>query len=287
LIATGAEPDHFDAWDKIQLTNPPGTFNYLSTHFVVRTDDVVMAKPTPDFVAAAALALPVELERRLRQTQDQIDAAPAYKGNVQVAFTEWLFNGNQNGAPNFTNMGGAVIASGFLNVLLRNAAIVPISDMTGIMDFAGIWKKRSQVYGTPTYYVFKMYASADIASPVEVKVNAGSYSVRNGVRRLPEIDAVPDLDVVAAASRDAKTLTLFCVNRSLVTDIPARIELHDFAAQPTAQVYLVNSRFLTDVNDEVAPARVRETENEEEVKPDGWTHTFPRGSVTVIALRRQ
>lgn len=287
LIATGAQPDHFDDWDKIQLTNPPGTFNYLSTHFVVRTDDVVMAKPDPDFVAAAAFALPVELERRLRQTQDQIDAAPGYKGKAQVAFTEWLFNGNQNGAPNFTNMGGAVIAGGFLNVLLRNAAIVPVSDMTGIMDFAGIWKKRSQVYGTPTYYVFKMYASADIASPAEVKVNAGSYSVRNGVRRLPEIDAVPDLDVFAALSGDAKTLTLFCVNRSLVTDIPARIELHDFAAQPTAQVYLVNSRFLTDVNDEVMPARVRQTENEEEVKPGGWTHTFPHGSVTVIALRRQ
>jgi hypothetical protein len=44
------------------------------------------------------------------------------------------------------------------------------------------------------------------------------------------------------------------------------------------------TRFLTDVKDEVVPARVRETENE--AKP-GWTHTFPRGSVTVIALRRK
>jgi alpha-N-arabinofuranosidase len=287
LIATGADPDRFDAWNKIQLTNPPDTFNYLSTHFVVGTDDVLMANPSPDFVAAAALALPVELERRLRQMQGQIDAAPGYKGNVNVAFTEWLFNGSQNGAPNFVNMGGAIIAGGFLNMLLRNAAIVPISDMTGIMDFAGIWKKRSQVYGTPTYYVFKMYASADIVNPVEVKVNAGSYSVHNGVRRLPEIDAVPELDVVAALSRDGKTLTLFCVNRSLDTDLPVRIQLRDFAAQPSAQVHLVNSRFLTDVNDEVVPARVRQTDTEEEVKPDGWTHTFPHGSVTVIALRRQ
>jgi alpha-N-arabinofuranosidase len=120
-----------------------------------------------------------------------------------------------------------------------------------------------------------------------VKVNAGSYSVRNGVRKLPEIDAVPDLDVVAAVSSDAKTLTLFCVNRSLDTDIPAQIALHDFAARATAQIYMVNSRFLTDVNDEIAPARVRQTQSEEEVKPGGWTHTFPHGSVTVIALHRQ
>lgn len=285
LIATGADPDHFDAWNKIQLTNPPDTFNYLSTHFVVRTDDVLMANPNPDFVAAAAFALPVELERRLRQMQDQIDAAVGYKGKAQVAFTEWLFTGSQNGAPNFTNMGGAVMTGGFLNMLLRNAAIVPVSDMTGIMDFAGISKKRSQIYGTPTYYVFKMYASADIASPVEVKVNAGSYSVHNGVRRLPEIDAVPDLDVVAAVSRDGKGLTLFCVNRSPVTDIPTRIELHGFAAQSSAQVHLVDSSFLTDVNDEVVPVRVRQKDSEETIKPDGWTHTFPHGSVTVIALR--
>jgi hypothetical protein len=35
------------------------------------------------------------------------------------------------------------------------------------------------------------------------------------------------------------------------------------------------------------PARVRQTENEEGVKPGGWMHTFPHGSVTVIALGRQ
>ena len=57
---------------------------------------------------------------------------------------------------------------GFLNMLIKNSAIVPISDMTGIMEFAGIWKKRSQVYATPAYYVFKLYANADIVEEVAV-----------------------------------------------------------------------------------------------------------------------
>ena len=289
LIATGADPDKFDSWNAVQLTNPPGTFNLLSTHFVVRTDDVLMSNPDPDFVAAAAFALPVELDRKLHQIQSQIDAAPGYKGKVHIAFTEWLFTGGQAGAgaPNFTNTGGAVIVGGFLNMLLRDSAIVPISDMTGIMEFAGIWKKRSQVYATPSYSVFKMYANADIANPVAVKVDAGSYSVHHGVRRLPEIDAVPYLDVVAALGHDGKTLTLFCVNRSLFTDVPARITLHDFAAGTTAAVSMVTSRFLTDANDEVIPTRVHETDTEEAMQPGGWTHVFPHGSVTVLTLHQR
>ena len=31
--------------------------------------------------------------------------------------------------------------------------------MTGIMEFAGIWKRREQVYAVPAYYVFKMYTA--------------------------------------------------------------------------------------------------------------------------------
>jgi alpha-L-arabinofuranosidase len=284
LIATGADPDHFDTWNKIELSNPSDTFNYLSTHFVVRTNEVVMSNPTPDFVSAAAVALPVELGRKLHDIQNQVDATPDYMGKVHIAFTEWLFSGNQYGAPNFTNVGGAVVAGGFLNMLMRNAAIVPVSDMTGIMEFAGIWKKRSQAYGTPTYYVFRMYASANAANPVAVTVNAGLYSVHNGVRRLPEIDAVPYLDVVATLSQNGSEMTLFCVNRSLFTDIATRIRLHDFAARPTADVHLVNSRFLTDSNDEVNPTRVREVDSKETIEPQAWTHTFPHASVTVIVL---
>jgi hypothetical protein len=48
---------------------------------------------------------------------------------------------------------------------------------------------------------------------------------------------------------------------------PRGSEPHDFAAQPTAEVCMVNSRFLTEVNDEVMPARVGQTGNE-----DGQSH---------------
>jgi alpha-N-arabinofuranosidase len=159
--------------------------------------------------------------------------------------------------------------------------------MTGIMEFAGIWKKRSQVYGTPSYYVFKMYANAAIAKPVAVTASAGSYSVAHGVNRLPEIASVPYLDVMAALSEDGKTLTLFCVNRSLTTDIPAKINLHDFPAAATAALQTLRSHSLADVNDEVSPTRVKPAESVETIAPNGWTHIFPQSSVTVISLSRK
>jgi alpha-L-arabinofuranosidase len=287
LIATGADPEVFTSWNAIQLTNPPGTFDYLSTHFVVGAGDVQLKTPSPDFVAAAALALPVELGNRLRQAQAQINGTPGYDGKAHLAFTEWLFIGENHDAPSYTNTGGAIIVGGFLNMLMKNAGIVPISDMTGIMEFAGIWKKRSQVYGTPSYYVFKLYANADIARQLAVTASAGSYSVAHGVNRLPEIASVPYLDVVAALSEDGKTLTLFCVNRSLTTDIPTRITLHDFAAAGTAAVHTLRSRSLADANDEVFPTRVKPADGVETVEPNGWTHIFPHASVSVISLSRK
>lgn len=286
LIATGADPEVFTSWNAIQLTNPPGAFDYLSTHFVVGTGEVELKSPPDDFVTEAALALPVELGRRVRQAQNQINATPGYGGKAHIAFTEWLFIGERTNAPSFSNMGGALDAAGFLNMLLRNADVVPISDMTGIMEFGGIWKKRSQVYGTPAYYAFRMYAGADVAKTVSVTADSGLYSVQHGVRRLPDIESVPYLDVTAGLSADGKSLTLFCVNRSVTTDIPAEVRLHDFSAARKANVRVLSSSSLADSNNEDIPDHVVPVESVESIPPAGWKHVFPHASLTVIVLKR-
>ena len=67
LIATGQDPDHFREWNAAQLALPPGTFQFLSTHFVVGSGNTVRRNPGLDFTALAAFALPVGLERKLRE----------------------------------------------------------------------------------------------------------------------------------------------------------------------------------------------------------------------------
>ncbi len=291
LIATGQDPDDYESWNAAQLTNPPGTFDFLSTHFVVTTDRLQQAHPDPDTVAMDGFALPVELGRRLRKMQQQINEAPGYRDKAHIAFTEWLWvccgDRRPANAPKWDNMGGAVITAGFMNMLLGNADITPISDMTGIVEFAGIWKKHARVFGTPAYYVFQMYAGADIDTPVTVSTDADHYDVQHGVTRLPDIRDVSYLDTAAALNSRGDKLTLFCVNRHLDQDVPARISLADFPAQTKAAVETLNSDSIYDVNDELRPEAITPVQQNAEVKNGTLSYTFPRASVTRIELSRQ
>ncbi|MGC2660659.1 MAG: alpha-L-arabinofuranosidase C-terminal domain-containing protein [Bryobacteraceae bacterium] len=289
LIATGQDPDHFEKWNAAQLTNPPGTFDFLSTHFVVRTDHLEATAATPGEQAAAAFGLPVELGRRLRAMQDQIDRTPGYRNKTHIAFTEWLFHGGaaDSGVPQFTNMGGAVIVAGFFNMLLKNADIVPISDMTGIVEFAGIWKKRGQVYGVPSYYAFRMYATADADRTVAVTNDAGTYNIEHGVTRLPDIKDVPYLDTVAVLNKAGARMTIFCVNRQITQDIPATINLSGFAAASTGKVQALSASNIDDVNDETKPEAIKPIDSEIDVAGDHLQYVFRHESVTRIELNRR
>jgi len=287
LIATGQDPDAYQKWNAAQLTNSLGTFNYLSTHFVVTTDATVSKNPSADFLALATFALPVELGRRLQKMQDQINGTPAFANKAHIAFTEWLYVAHRNDAPRFTNMAGAIGAAAFFNMLMKNAEVVPISDMTGIMEFAGIWKKRSQVYAAPAYYAFEMYASADATTPVAVESNSGSYSVHNGVSRLPEIADVPYLDVVAAKNDSGDTLTLFVVNRNLTRDSETDIDLRGFSAGFSAKVQTLQSDSLYDENSDADPENVTPSESSAKVVGNHMRYVFPHESVTVLTLKRK
>ena len=161
LIANGQDPDHFEEWNAELLRLGPEIFDYMATHFVVNTSDVVRANPAPEFLAQAGLALPVGLERQLRAMKAQIDADPRARDRVKLAFTEWLYVGDRSRAATYDNQGGALCAAGFLNTLMRVADFTPIADMTGLIEFGGIWQKRGRTYGVPAYWAFRMYSTAD------------------------------------------------------------------------------------------------------------------------------
>jgi alpha-N-arabinofuranosidase len=280
LIATGGDPDTFQDWNAVQLENPPGTFNFLSTHFVVTTSNLVNKNASKEIAAEAAFALPVQLERQLHAMHKQI--AASHDKDVRTAFTEWLFWAPDASYPRYDNVAGAIDAAGFLNMLLRTADIVPISDMTGIVEFAGIWKKRGQVFAAPAYYVFKMYSHAGISRTVETRSSVETYDVHQGDTRLSEISDVPYLDSVAGLSESADKLTLFCVNRHLTHDIRARISIIGFAVSSEAIVYSLHSDSIYDQNDAEHPAKVQPTEMHIPVTTRTFEYTFPRASVTEI-----
>jgi len=179
-------------------------------------------------------------------------------------------------------MGGAIEAAGFFNMLLQNAGIVPISDMTGIIEFAGVWKKRGRVYGTPSYYTFRMYSSAEPHIALDVQSNAGHYDVHEGVTRLPEIANVPYLDTIAVLNKAGDRLTLFCVNRHLTDDIPAEISIDGFAATNTGAVQSLFAPSIYEGNDETQPEHVKPAESHVQVTNSKAQYTFRHESVTRI-----
>ena len=285
LIATGGDPDVFADWNAAQLANSSDTFNYLSTHFVVTTNAVEQPHASPDFIAKATFALPIELDRRLRSMHQQFQGSPV-GDKVHTAFTEWLFwSAEDQFSPRYDNMGGAIATAGFLSMLLRNADLVPISDMTGIIEFGGIWKKRGRVFGVPAYWVFQMYSNADATRLVETQSTGQTYDIDQGSIRLPKIAKVPYLDVVAGLNSSGSKLTLFCVNRHLTRDIETKFDITGF--RPTkATAHSIFAESIYEKNDETEPEHIHPRETSLSKASPEFEYTLRHESVTVIELGR-
>ncbi len=280
LIATGGDEDFFHDWNAQQLSNPPGTFDFLSTHFVVN-DFVQLPHASNEFRSMAALALPTGLGGKMRAIREQ---SAGTHPDVHVAFTEWLMVSDSRSGPNFTNMGGALFAGGLLNMVIANADVVSISDMTGILEFGGIWKKRSQVYAAPAYWVLRAYATAQPHSLLKIVSDSPAYSISKGITRLPEIANVPYLDVVAALSQNGSKLVLLCVNRDLHRSQAAEIDLSEWmAAAAPAKVTTLTAENILQENDEEEPGRVAPV-TQTEAAGKTFRHKFPNASVTVIEV---
>ena len=295
LMATGGTPNGFEKWNAAQLTNPPGTFDLLTTHFITGTNHVRLTPYSPDFMAAAAYAVPYAIGPDLDRIQAQIDAAPGYKGTVHLAVTEWLFNSKGEGERNFTNEspssrneGGAVMIAATFNTYLRHNSEVKLVDITGLMEFAGIWKRREQVFASPAYYVFQMYSTAKGETVLPVTTNSGTYNVQNGTQGYADVTDVPYVDVAATRNTIKHTLTVFCINRSITDDAPVQIDLGAFSAAGIAKVEQISAASRYVINDEVEPGRVvPQVSSLSATLGQPLTMILPHESVTVIRLEEK
>jgi len=140
------------------------------------------------------------------------------------------------------------------------------------------------VYGTPSYYAFRMYSNADADVAVDVQSNSESYDVHQGVTRLPEIANVPYLDTVAVLNKAGDRLTLFCVNRHLTRDIPADIALTGFTPKGSGTVESLFAPSIYEGNDEMRPQHIKPVQSSVNLTNSGVQYTFRHESVTRIEL---
>jgi alpha-L-arabinofuranosidase len=265
----------------------------LSLHFILGTNRTVKEPATPDFAAAAAYALPYAVGPYFDKVQAQIDEHPGHKDKVHLAVTEWLFNSKGFGERNFTNespswmnAGGAVMAAGFLNTVLRHSNEITITDMTGLMEFAGIWKRREQVYAVPAFYVFQMYTAVKGDEVLATTTDSGTYLVTGGIRPLDAVDGVPSVDVVATRSADGGFVTLLCVNRSIDEDLPVSFDTGAMHVLGPAEMHQIKASSRYERNDEVEPNHVVPLDST--IAPTGngkLTVILPHESVSVVRVR--
>ncbi len=112
------------------------------------------------------------------------------------------------------------------------------------------------------------------------------YAVEHGVNRLPHIDHVPWLEVVAAMGPSPDTLVLFCVNRSLTRDFRAAIQMDGFIPDALAQVKTISAPSIYTENNEMQPHEIEAVTNKIQVGSSFET-VFPHASVVVIRLLRK
>jgi alpha-L-arabinofuranosidase len=280
LIATGGDAGQFHDWNAELLKTPASTFQYLSSHFII-TEAVQLPNASADFHAMALLAAPWGLSNRIDALRQQ--AVAAGRPDVKFAFTEWLMITFTHNMPNYSNLGGALFAGGFLNTMLRKSGDVALADMTGILEFGGIWKKKEQVYASPAYWVLRSYAQAHPHLLLNVASDSPTFSISQGITQLPEVKDAPYLDVVAAESEDRTALLLFCVNRNPSRPESATFDLAAFHLSKTAQITTVAGDGLLEENDEYHPERVSAI-TQDQTFNHNFDHTFPAASVTVIRI---
>ncbi len=181
---------------------------------------------------ASAMAHPTFLDREMLPSLGRLIASiPGAKGKTHLALTEWgLIVGGEKWreGPNHDAQVGAVYNALALNAMLRHCDLVTLANMTAFMHGGGIKKPAGVVIVDPQYWTQQLYAASGIHTPVAVAaIGPGRDVPARGF--LPAVADVPDVDVFAALTADAKTLVVFAVNRHLTDTRPFSLTLSGFS----------------------------------------------------------
>jgi alpha-N-arabinofuranosidase len=285
LLATGGELNAFDRWNGALLHTAAHQLRYVTTHLVADLESTLDRSANHDTIVAAGLALPVGVGRALGRIRAQIDANSSTRQRVKVAYSEWLFRSPEGSRlPKFDNMGGAVIVAAWLNMLARNADWIPMANMTGLVEFGGIYKRRGRTFVTPQYWTLYLYSRYAGDTVIGAETRVPQYDVHLGQSFAPEIPGVPYLDVLGTVDSARGDVTLFVVNRNPHQAQPASIQLTGFTPASHVKVWTLSAHSLLDKNDEEHQDTVRPVESQDKVRGTALHHVFPAGSVTAILL---
>ena len=261
LLACG--DDKMD-WNKILLERAAEHMDYLTLHLYHGYNRFGMNDRTPkEERYKAILSYPEWTRESIRQVRELFRSDNRYT-HLKLAITEYntMYYPNtiRKGLPNEHTLEAAAANAANLNEFIRNSDLIEIGSFSDLVNgwlggcirvgdfyadqFRGKSSGRSgktlTVYGTPTYYVMKMYANRDVDYVVQSHTECGRFKVNSLVSTAPQLDDLPNLDVVACSNAGKDKLTIFIVNRSL-EDTVTEVLLDGFVETGTARLLEVTA----------------------------------------------
>ncbi|WP_028404277.1 alpha-L-arabinofuranosidase C-terminal domain-containing protein [Paenibacillus sp. FSL M8-0142] len=270
------------AWNRAVLDIAGAHIDYLTLHLYHGLNRFGMNRDTPAEERYKAIAVFPEWTRDdIRRTVEQIQATENHR-HIKLAITEYntMYYPNtvRKGLPDEHTLGAAVANAGNLNEMLRASDMVHIGSFSDLVNgwlggcirvgdyYADQYRGKLPgwsghpltVYGTPTYEVMKLYANRDIHRLLPADVECGSFSVRSNKPAPIDLDAMPDLDVVACTNEDGSTMTVFIVNRSL-QEVQVELNLPGYESSSEILLHEITGDSVEAINSVFEPECIKST----------------------------
>ncbi len=275
LIGCG---DTVPEWNSTLLEQAGGYIDYLAIHIYHSYQRLDMDSDLNDEEKYKAIVSFPEVTRHILNATDKIINANPALGHIKYAITEYnlmyLNNTVRKGLPDEHTLEAAVAVAANLNEFIRNSSMVEITNFSDLVNgwLGGCirvgdsysdqskgkipgWSSRGPVvYGTPPYYVMKMYADRKISYMVDTNTECENYSVKVKSSSI-DLSRLPVIDSAACLNEEKNILTLFAVNRGL-KDLDVDIDLKGSGAEKEFSIWELTGNHYRETNDALNTERI-------------------------------
>ncbi|MBU4194849.1 MAG: hypothetical protein KKE79_00135 [Actinobacteria bacterium] len=292
FVAVGADRYLSRGWNREVLSVAGEKIDLLSVHIYLpgleRMAGVCYSRVRrgSSGVYRAIVASPLEFERRLLETEEDINAVMGPDSGIGVALDEWnlWWSPTQLLVPRWT-LRDALFVCGVFHAMHRMSRFVKMGNIAQLVNVLGVLSASGdRFYRSAIYYPFLMYCRLAGPERVAATCRCPDFSAPR-LGGIPPIEDVPVLDCSATLASDGKVLTLFVINRHMTDDIETGLSIKGFGAGSGVEVHCLNGP---------GPGAFNWYGKDEEVSitssmPDTGDvlpkYTFPAHSVTALVLK--
>lgn len=182
---------------------------------------------------------------------------------------------------NRNNWQCALYEAAFMTGMERNAAVVTMSCYAPILAHIEawqwtpdmIWFDNLSAYGTPNYYVQKLFS-----------LNPGTHVLPNRVNNTPMLnEKASALNISTTIDQDAKEIIVKAVNAS-DQPLTSTIDLQGVEVGDSMKVITLSSASLSDENSLDEPEKIAPLEASATLPGASFDHDFPPYSLTILRI---